>query len=91
MTLTFAAERAGNALGVARLRRMRRTVRQARLEQLTVIDLLTSDRVDEAISSALSSTPSASSDAAAAIRARLCGPLGWPLFAERATGTLASS
>ena len=53
MTLSFDAERDGDALGVARLRRMRRTVQQARLEQLTVIDLLTSDRVDEVISSAL--------------------------------------
>jgi len=82
MTLSFAAERDGDALGVARLRRMRRTVQHARLEQLTVIDLLTSDHVDEVITSALQSTPSASVDAAAAIRARLCGPLGWPLFAE---------
>ncbi|MGZ4707722.1 MAG: hypothetical protein ACXWBN_03145 [Acidimicrobiales bacterium] len=82
MTLSFTAERDGDALGVARLRRMRRTVQHARLEQLTVIDLLTSDHVDEVITSALQSTPSASVDAAAAIRARLCGPLGWPLFAD---------
>jgi hypothetical protein len=82
MTLSFAAERDGDALGVARLRRMRRTVQHARLEQLTVIDLLTSDHVDEVITSALQTTPSASVDAAAAIRARLCGPLGWPLFAD---------
>lgn len=82
MTLSFAAERDGDALGVARLRRMRRTVQHARLEQLTVIDLLTSDHVDEVITSALQSAPAASVDAAAAIRARLCGPLGWPLFAD---------
>jgi hypothetical protein len=82
MTLSFNAERDGDALGVARLRRMRRTVQHARLEQLTVIELLTADHVDEVITSALQSTPSASVDAAAAIRARLCGPLGWPLFAD---------
>ena len=82
MTLSFDAERLGDALGVARLRRMRRTVQHARLEQLTVIDLLTSDNVDQVISSALEATPSASVDAAGAIRARLCGPLGWPLFAD---------
>ena len=82
MTMSFEAERAGDALGVARLRRMRRTVQQARLEQLTVIDLLTSDTGDEVFCSALRSTPEAPLDAAAAIRARLCGPLGWSLFAD---------
>ena len=82
MTMSFRAERDGDALGVARLRRMRRTVQQARLEQLTVIDLLTSDSGDEVFCSAMRSTPEAQVDAAEAIRARLCGPLGWSLFAE---------